>query len=104
MTVITNRNSQCYWHASLKSFACCVYRTKEGLKKCMEVLTRLGVEPSDEDCVAVRHVCAIVSFRSANLIAATLGGILSRLKENKGVARLRTTVGIDGSLYKMHPQ
>lgn len=79
-------------------------RTKEGLKKCMEILTRLGVEPSDEDCLAVRHVCAIVSFRSANLIAATLGGILARLKENKGVGRLRTTVGIDGSLYKMHPQ
>ena len=83
----------------------CIYsRTKEGLKKCMEILTRLGVEPSDEDCLAVQHVCTIVSFRSANLIAATLGGILSRLKENKGVARLRTTVGIDGSLYKMHPQ
>ncbi|PWA30684.1 hypothetical protein CCH79_00009277 [Gambusia affinis] len=79
-------------------------RTKEGLKKCMEILTRLGVEPSDEDCLAVRHVCTIVSFRSANLISATLGAILSRLKDNKGVARLRTTVGIDGSLYKMHPQ
>ncbi|XP_019720052.1 hexokinase-1-like [Hippocampus comes] len=81
-----------------------IEKTKEGLKKCMEILTRLGVEPSDEDCLAVQHVCTIVSFRSANLIAATLGGILSRLKENKGVARLRTTVGIDGSLYKMHPQ
>lgn len=50
------------------------------------------------------QVCTIVSFRSANLIAATLGAILLRLKENKGVTRLRTTVGIDGSLYKMHPQ
>uniref|UniRef100_A0A673B1J6 hexokinase n=1 Tax=Sphaeramia orbicularis TaxID=375764 RepID=A0A673B1J6_9TELE len=80
------------------------FRTKEGLKKCMEILTRLGVEPSDEDCLAVQHVCTIVSFRSANLISATLGAILCRLKENKGVARLRTTVGIDGSLYKMHPQ
>uniref|UniRef100_A0A673B1W6 Hexokinase-2 n=1 Tax=Sphaeramia orbicularis TaxID=375764 RepID=A0A673B1W6_9TELE len=81
-----------------------IEKTKEGLKKCMEILTRLGVEPSDEDCLAVQHVCTIVSFRSANLISATLGAILCRLKENKGVARLRTTVGIDGSLYKMHPQ
>uniref|UniRef100_A0A3Q1JLW4 Hexokinase-2 n=1 Tax=Anabas testudineus TaxID=64144 RepID=A0A3Q1JLW4_ANATE len=81
-----------------------IEKTKEGLKKCMEILTRLGVEPSDEDCLAVQHVCTIVSFRSANLIASTLGAILCRLKENKGVARLRTTVGIDGSLYKMHPQ
>lgn len=45
-----------------------------------------------------------MSFRSANLIAAVLSGILLRLKENKGMIRVRTTVGIDGSLYKMHPQ
>ncbi|XP_070289871.1 hexokinase-1 [Salvelinus sp. IW2-2015] len=81
-----------------------IEKSKEGLTKCKEILTRLGVEPSQEDCVAVQHVCTIVSFRSANLIAATLGGILARLKDNKGVARLRTTVGIDGSMYKMHPQ
>ncbi|XP_074539294.1 LOW QUALITY PROTEIN: hexokinase-1-like [Halichoeres trimaculatus] len=81
-----------------------IEKTKEGLKKCMEILTRLGVEPSEEDCLAVQHVCTIVSFRSANLIASTLGAILGRLKETKGVARLRTTVGIDGSMYKMHPQ
>ncbi|XP_032368630.1 hexokinase-1 isoform X3 [Etheostoma spectabile] len=81
-----------------------IEKSKEGLTKAKEILTRLGVEPSHDDCIAVQHVCTIVSFRSANLIAATLAGILLRLKENKGVARLRTTVGIDGSLYKMHPQ
>lgn len=79
-------------------------RSKEGLTKAKEILGRLGVEPSADDCIAVQHVCTIVSHRSANLIAATLGGILSRLKDNKGNPRLRTTVGIDGSLYKMHPQ
>uniref|UniRef100_A0A673G825 hexokinase n=1 Tax=Sinocyclocheilus rhinocerous TaxID=307959 RepID=A0A673G825_9TELE len=72
--------------------------------KHVSILTRLGVEPSEDDCIAVQHVCAIVSFRSANLIAATLGAILTRLKDNKNTPRLRTTVGIDGSLYKMHPQ
>uniref|UniRef100_A0A665UB03 hexokinase n=1 Tax=Echeneis naucrates TaxID=173247 RepID=A0A665UB03_ECHNA len=81
-----------------------IEKSKEGLSKAKEVLTKLGVEPSHDDCIAVQHVCAIVSFRSANLIAATLSAILLRLKENKGVSRLRTTVGIDGSLYKMHPQ
>ncbi|TKS70014.1 Hexokinase-1 [Collichthys lucidus] len=81
-----------------------IEKSKEGLSKAREILTRLGVEPSTDDCIAVQHVCAIVSFRSASLIAAVLAGILLRLKENKGVARLRTTVGIDGSLYKMHPQ
>ncbi|KAJ0056179.1 hypothetical protein NL108_003473, partial [Boleophthalmus pectinirostris] len=79
-------------------------KNKEGLSRTKEILTKLGVEPSSDDCIAVQHVCAIVSFRSASLIAATLAGILLRLKENKHVTRLRTTVGIDGSLYKMHPQ
>ncbi|XP_056616952.1 hexokinase-1 [Triplophysa dalaica] len=81
-----------------------IEKSKEGLTKAKEILTRLGVEPSEDDCIAVQHVCAIVSFRSANLIAATLGAILTCLKENKNAPRLRTTVGIDGSLYKMHPQ
>uniref|UniRef100_A0A8D2ZSG4 Hexokinase-2 n=1 Tax=Scophthalmus maximus TaxID=52904 RepID=A0A8D2ZSG4_SCOMX len=81
-----------------------IEKSKEGLSKAKEILSRLGVEPSADDCIAVQHVCTIVSFRSANLIAATLAAILIRLKENKGVSRLRTTVGIDGSLYKMHPQ
>lgn len=83
---------------------CLYFRNKEGLHKAKEVLTRLGVEPSHEDCIAVQHVCTIISFRSANLVAATLGAILSQLRDNKGVGRLRTTVGVDGSLYKMHPQ
>ncbi|XP_078499335.1 hexokinase-1 isoform X2 [Lissotriton helveticus] len=81
-----------------------IEKSKEGLTKAKDILTRLGVEPSHEDCIAVQHVCTIVSFRSANLIASALGAILTRLRDNKGVARLRTTVGIDGSLYKMHPQ
>uniref|UniRef100_A0A8C7MRM7 hexokinase n=1 Tax=Oncorhynchus kisutch TaxID=8019 RepID=A0A8C7MRM7_ONCKI len=82
----------------------CIFFSPEGLAKAKDILGRLGVEPSADDCVAVQHVCTIVSHRSANLLAATLGGILSRLKDNKGNPRLRTTVGIDGSLYKMHPQ
>ncbi|CAB1428484.1 unnamed protein product [Pleuronectes platessa] len=71
-----------------------IEKSKEGLSKARENFNQTW-------CGAV---CTIVSFRSANLIAATLAAILMRLKENKGVARLRTTVGIDGSLYKMHPQ
>uniref|UniRef100_A0A674IE67 Hexokinase-2 n=1 Tax=Terrapene triunguis TaxID=2587831 RepID=A0A674IE67_9SAUR len=81
-----------------------IEKSKEGLNKAKEILTRLGVEPSHEDCIAVQHVCTIVSFRSANLVASTLGAILNQLRDNKGVTRLRTTVGVDGSLYKMHPQ
>uniref|UniRef100_A0A8D2AP71 Hexokinase-2 n=1 Tax=Sciurus vulgaris TaxID=55149 RepID=A0A8D2AP71_SCIVU len=69
-----------------------------------EILVDLGLEPSEADCIAVQHVCTIVSFRSANLCAAALAAILTRLRENKKLARLRTTVGMDGTLYKIHPQ
>uniref|UniRef100_A0A8D1I7J4 Hexokinase-2 n=1 Tax=Sus scrofa TaxID=9823 RepID=A0A8D1I7J4_PIG len=81
-----------------------IEKNKEGLHNAKEILTRLGVEPSDDDCISVQHVCTIVSFRSANLVAATLGAILNRLRDNKSTPRLRTTVGVDGSLYKTHPQ
>ncbi|XP_020830805.1 hexokinase-1 isoform X1 [Phascolarctos cinereus] len=81
-----------------------IEKTKEGLQRAQEILTNLGLEPSPEDCISVQHVCAIVSHRSANLVAALLAGILARLKENKGTTRLRTTVGVDGTLYKFHPQ
>ncbi|XP_042552326.1 hexokinase HKDC1 [Dipodomys spectabilis] len=77
---------------------------KEGLANTREILTDLGLEPSEADCIAVQHVCTIVSFRSANLCAAALAAILTRLRENKKLARLRTTVGMDGTVYKIHPQ
>ncbi|XP_059518489.1 hexokinase HKDC1 isoform X2 [Myotis daubentonii] len=77
---------------------------KEGLANTREILTNLGLEPSEADCIAVQHVCTIVSFRSANLCAAALAAILTRLRENKKLVRLRTTVGVDGTVYKIHPQ
>ncbi|XP_052496026.1 hexokinase HKDC1 [Budorcas taxicolor] len=79
-------------------------RYKEGPANTREILTDLGLEPSDADCIAVQRVCTIVSFRSANLCAAALAAILTRLRENKKLVRLRTTVGMDGTLYKIHPQ
>ncbi|XP_019299926.2 hexokinase HKDC1 [Panthera pardus] len=77
---------------------------KEGLANTREILTDLGLEPSEADCIAVQHVCTIVSFRSANLCAAALAAILTHLRENKKLVRLRTTVGMDGTVYKIHPQ
>ncbi|OCT71813.1 hexokinase HKDC1 [Xenopus laevis] len=77
---------------------------KEGLYNTNQILIELGLEPSEEDCIAVQHVCTIVSFRSANLCAAALAAILDRLRENKKLNRMRTTVGMDGTVYKTHPQ
>ncbi|KAB0379849.1 hypothetical protein FD755_007633, partial [Muntiacus reevesi] len=78
-------------------------REKDGIRKAREILVRLGLDPTHEDCVATHRVCQIVSTRSASLCAATLAAVLRRIKENKGVDRLRSTVGVDGSVYKKHP-
>ena len=79
-------------------------REKDGIRKAREVLVRLGLDPTQEDCVATHRVCQIVSTRSASLCAATLAAVLRRIKENKGEERLRSTIGVDGSVYKKHPQ
>ncbi|XP_047378624.1 hexokinase-2 isoform X1 [Sciurus carolinensis] len=76
---------------------------KDGIRKAYQVLVRLGLNPLQEDCVATHRVCQIVSTRSANLCAATLAAVLRRIKENKGEERLRSTIGVDGSVYKKHP-
>uniref|UniRef100_A0A8C4ELX1 Hexokinase-3 n=1 Tax=Dicentrarchus labrax TaxID=13489 RepID=A0A8C4ELX1_DICLA len=77
---------------------------KDGLKNTKNLLTDLDLTPSSDDCVAVQHVSTIVSFRSSNLVAAALAAILSRIKQNRNLRTLRITVGVDGTVYKKHPQ
>ncbi|XP_078421926.1 hexokinase-2-like isoform X1 [Cetorhinus maximus] len=81
-----------------------IEKDSDGLQKAQEILTKLGLQPTPDDCVATQRICTIVSTRSSNLCAATLAAVLRRIKENKGVQRLRTTIGVDGSVYKKHPQ
>ncbi|XP_066495316.1 hexokinase-2 [Tiliqua scincoides] len=80
-----------------------IEKDKDGLQKAHEILTKLGLEPSHKDCVATQRICEIVSTRSANLCGAALAAVLRRIKENKGLDRLRSTVGVDGTVYKKHP-
>uniref|UniRef100_A0A3Q3WZ47 Hexokinase-3 n=1 Tax=Mola mola TaxID=94237 RepID=A0A3Q3WZ47_MOLML len=77
---------------------------KTGLKNTEHILRELDLNPSPEDCVAVQHVSTIVSFRSSNLVAAGLAAILTRIKKNRNLRELRITVGLDGTVYKTHPQ
>ncbi|KAM9408302.1 hexokinase HKDC1-like [Pholidichthys leucotaenia] len=77
---------------------------KNGLKNTRAILIQLGLNPSQDDCIAVQHVSTIVSFRSSNLLAAGLAAILTRMKQNRNLRGLRTTVGVDGTVYKTHPQ
>nr|XP_033799120.1 hexokinase HKDC1-like isoform X3 [Geotrypetes seraphini] len=77
---------------------------KEGLSNTQKILKQLDLDPSEDDCIAVQHVCTIVSFRSANLCAAALAAILTHMRENRKLKRIRTTVGVDGTVYRVHPQ
>ncbi|CAB1319990.1 unnamed protein product, partial [Coregonus sp. 'balchen'] len=73
-------------------------------KTTKKVLRGLGLDPSGEDCVATQRVCQVVSMRAAHLCAATLVSVLRQIRDNKAAERLRTTIGVDGSVYKNHPQ
>ncbi|KAL6113233.1 hkdc1 [Pungitius sinensis] len=77
---------------------------KNGLNNTRDLLTDLDLIPTFDDCVAVQHVSTIVSFRSSNLVSAGLAAILTRIKQNRNLRTLRITVGVDGTVYKMHPQ
>ncbi|XP_041650622.1 hexokinase HKDC1-like [Cheilinus undulatus] len=77
---------------------------KNGLKNTKNLLMHLDLNPSQDDCIAVQHASTIVSFRSSNLVAAGLAAILTRIRHNRNLKTLRITVGVDGTLYKTHPQ
>ena len=64
------------------------------------VLNKLGVDAksvSDFDRRILRYICECVSFRAANLAGAGVAALANKL------GRPRLTVGMDGSLYKLHP-
>ncbi|XP_036953966.1 hexokinase-2 [Acanthopagrus latus] len=77
---------------------------EEGLANAEKVLQGLNLDPSVEDCIATQRVCQIVSTRAAHLCAATLVAVLRQIRDNKAAEKLRTTIGVDGSVYKNHPE
>uniref|UniRef100_A0A8C6TMQ9 Hexokinase-2 n=1 Tax=Neogobius melanostomus TaxID=47308 RepID=A0A8C6TMQ9_9GOBI len=76
----------------------------EGLAEAERILRGFGLDPTVEDCIGTQRVCEIVCTRAAHLVAATLASILRQIRDNKAAEKLRTTIGVDGSVYKNHPQ
>ncbi|NXF47236.1 HXK3 protein, partial [Oceanites oceanicus] len=74
-----------------------------GLRQVQAILQDLELQASFEDSVLVREVCQTVSLRAAQLCAAGLAAVVEKMRENRGLAQLAVTVGVDGTLYKMHP-
>ncbi|XP_029365634.1 hexokinase-2 isoform X1 [Echeneis naucrates] len=79
-------------------------KAEEGLASAEKVLRGLHLEPSKEDCIATQRVCQIVSTRAAHLCSATLAAVLRQIRDNKAAEKLRATIGVDGSVYKYHPE
>lgn len=72
-------------------------------KQICNILSRLGLSASQLDCDIVRLACESVSTRAARLCGAGLASIINRMRELRGQERLKITVGVDGSVYKLHP-
>ncbi|KAJ0056120.1 hypothetical protein NL108_003407, partial [Boleophthalmus pectinirostris] len=75
---------------------------QRGLQNTRDILMGLDLTPSVEDCIAIQRVSTIITKRSSNLVAACLSSILTRIKQNRRSTHV--TVGVDGELYRRHPQ
>ncbi|CAH2277367.1 hexokinase-2 [Pelobates cultripes] len=74
-----------------------------GLVQVRSILTDLGLRSTCDDTVLVKEVCTIVSKRAAQMCAAGIAAVVEKIRENRGLDNLKTTVGVDGTLYKLHP-
>uniref|UniRef100_A0A3P8WZI3 Phosphotransferase n=1 Tax=Cynoglossus semilaevis TaxID=244447 RepID=A0A3P8WZI3_CYNSE len=74
-----------------------------GLDNARRILTQLDLQWDEADVRVVRLVCDTVSSRSARLCAAALATIANKMRLNRGLDRLQTTVGVDGTVYRKHP-
>lgn len=52
----------------------------------------------------MRMVCESVSTRAAQMCSAGLAGVINRMRESRSQETLKITVGVDGSVYKLHPR
>uniref|UniRef100_A0A672L0F2 Phosphotransferase n=1 Tax=Sinocyclocheilus grahami TaxID=75366 RepID=A0A672L0F2_SINGR len=68
------------------------------------ILQSLGLDSTCDDSIIVKEVCGAVSRRAAQLCGAGMAAVVDKIRENRGLDHLEITVGVDGTLYKLHPQ
>ncbi|XP_043094942.1 hexokinase-2 isoform X2 [Puntigrus tetrazona] len=74
------------------------------LRQVRSVLQHLGLTSSTcDDSILVKEVCSVVSRRAAQLCGAGLSAVVDKIRVNRGLEKLSITVGVDGTLYKLHP-
>uniref|UniRef100_A0A674IE95 hexokinase n=1 Tax=Terrapene triunguis TaxID=2587831 RepID=A0A674IE95_9SAUR len=67
------------------------------------ILQQLGLNCTCDDSIIVKMVCGAVSRRGAQVCGAGMAAVVDKIRENRGLDHLDITVGVDGTLYKLHP-
>lgn len=92
-----------FLHVFCLYFLCLWFRENKVEKNAETIQSKLlKCEPVDVH--VVRLVCETISTRAAHLCAAAIATVAERIRENRGLDRLETTVGVDGAVYKEHPK
>ena len=74
------------------------------LRQVRAILEDLGLPLTSDDALMVLEVCQAVSQRAAQLCGAGVAAVVEKIRENRGLEELTISVGVDGTLYKLHPQ
>nr|XP_056703405.1 hexokinase-3 [Euleptes europaea] len=75
----------------------------QGLQETRAALEEKGLLISADDAQLVKEVCHTVSTRAAKVCGAGLAAVVEKIRENRQLEKLEVTIGVDGTLYKMHP-
>uniref|UniRef100_A0A674F4P2 Hexokinase-2 n=1 Tax=Salmo trutta TaxID=8032 RepID=A0A674F4P2_SALTR len=74
------------------------------LRQVRSILQHLGLTSSTcDDSILVKEVCSVVACRAAQLCGAGLAAVVDKIRQNRNLPELKITVGVDGTLYKLHP-
>ncbi|XP_011906508.1 PREDICTED: hexokinase-3 isoform X3 [Cercocebus atys] len=73
------------------------------LRQVRAILEDLGLPLTSDDALMVLEVCQAVSQRAAQLCGAGVAAVVEKIRENRGLEELAVSVGVDGTLYKLHP-
>lgn len=75
-----------------------------GAARVHTILQDLGLSPGASDAKLVQDVCAAVCTRAAQLCAAALAAVLSRLQHSREQQTLQIAVATGGRVFERHPR
>ncbi|XP_033035971.1 hexokinase-3 isoform X4 [Trachypithecus francoisi] len=102
---ITRRQTQCLQTRDIfkTKFLSEIESDSLALRQVRAILEDLGLPLTSDDALMVLEVCQAVSQRAAQLCGAGVAAVVEKIRENRGLEELAVSVGVDGTLYKLHP-